>query len=219
MRAGVFVTGTDTGVGKTVVSACLVRRWRADYWKPVQTGLAEDEADTVTVARLSGAAVGRMHSPRHSFQAPLSPEAAASAEDAQVSLADFSLPAGGAPVVVEGAGGVLVPLGGGALMVDLMVELGLPVLLVSRTALGTINHTLLSLECLRARNLTVWGVVMVGTDNPANAEAIARLGRVAVLARLATMPVLTEAAISRAAEALPASPPQSGAAPAGACAA
>ncbi len=208
MRAGVFVTGTDTGIGKTVVSACLVRRWSAEYWKPVQTGLDEDPGDTRTVAHLASAPASRMHTPRYAFQAPLSPEAAAAAEGAAVALADLVLPEGRAPIVVEGAGGVLVPLGGGALMADLMVQLGLPVLLVARTTLGTINHTLLSLEVLRARGLTVWGVVMVGSDGAENAEAIARLGRVRVLARLAHLPELTPGGVATAAEALPASPPR-----------
>ncbi len=203
-----FVTGTDTGIGKTVVSACLVRRWNADYWKPVQTGLAEDPGDTRTVADLAGAPASRMHAPRYAFQAPLSPEAAATAEGATVALADLLLPKGRTPIVVEGAGGVLVPLGGGALMTDLMVQLGLPVLVVARTTLGTINHTLLSLEALRARGLTVWGAVMVGPEDAGNAEAIARHGNVRVLARLQPLPALTQAAVAAAAEMLPAVPPQ-----------
>lgn len=207
MRAGVFVTGTDTGIGKTVVSACLVRRWHADYWKPVQTGLADEPGDSFTIANLAGAQECRIRAPRYAFQAPLSPEAAAAAEGATVALADLHLAEGPAPIVVEGAGGVLVPLGGGALMVDLMVQLGLPVLLVARSTLGTINHTLLSLEALRARFLAVWGVVMVGPDNDANAEAIARLGRVDVLGRLGPLPTLTPAVVAAAAESLPASPP------------
>ncbi len=215
MRAGVFVTGTDTGIGKTVVSACLVQRWRADYWKPLQTGLADEPGDSQTVAYLAGVPRHRMFAPRHAFQAPLSPEAAAAAEGASVALADLSLPDGQAPIVVEGAGGVLVPLGGGALMADLMVQLGLPVLLVARTMLGTINHSLLSLEALRARGLVVWGVVMVGPDEPGNAEAIARLGRVEILARLGPLPELTPAAIAAAAGAMPACPPPRGSATAG----
>lgn len=210
MRAGVFVTGTDTGIGKTVVSACLVRRWGADYWKPVQTGLAEDTADSLTVARLAGASAGRIHAPRHAFQAPLSPEAAAAAEGATIALSDFTLPESRAPIVVEGAGGVLVPVGGGALMADLMLRLGLPVLLVARTTLGTINHTLLSLEALRARGLIVWGVVMAGQDGTANAEAISRLGQAAVLAHLPPMPALTPAAVVAAAATMPPAPPPYG---------
>ena len=206
MRPGVFVTGTDTGIGKTVVAACLVHRWQAAYWKPVQTGLAEDAGDSAAVAELSGADRGRIHPPRHAFQAPLSPEAASRAAGWRIALEDFRLPAGQRPIVVEGAGGVLVPLGEVAMMTDLMARLGLPVLLVARSALGTINHTLLSLEALRARGLPVWGVVMVGTPNPDNEAAIIRLGRVPVLARLDHLSSVTQAAIAAAAAAFPAAP-------------
>ncbi len=202
-RPGLFVTGTDTGIGKTVVSACLVRRYGAEYWKPVQTGLAEDEGDSQTVACLAGAAPERIHPPRYALQAPLSPEAAAAPEGVSIALADFDLPPGDAPIVVEGAGGVLVPLGGGALMVDLIARLGLPALLVARTALGTINHTLLSVEALRARGLAVAGVVMVGPGGAANAEAITRIGRVAVLARIDTVPELNQDAVEALASGMP----------------
>ncbi len=201
-RPGLFVTGTDTGIGKTVVSACLVRRYGADYWKPVQTGLTEDD-DSQTVARLAGAAPVRIHAPRYALQAPLSPEAAAAHEGVSIALTDFDLPPGDAPIVVEGAGGVLVPLGGGALVVDLIARLGLPALLVARAALGTINHTLLSVEALRARGVAIAGVVMVGPSGAANAEAITRLGRVAVLARLDTVPELDLQAMEALAGTLP----------------
>ena len=207
MRAGVFVTGTDTGIGKTVVSACLVQRWTASYWKPVQTGLAQESGDSETVAALAGAPQARIHTPRHRFQAPLSPEAAAAAEGQAVALGDFQLPGEAAPIVVEGAGGVLVPLGGGAMMTDLMARLGLPVLLVARSTLGTINHTLLSLAALRARALPVWGVVMVGPDDPGNREAIATHGGVSVLASLPYLAAVTPASVAEAALALPARPP------------
>ncbi len=125
-------------------------------------------------------------------------------EDTAIVLADFDLPDGDVPLVVEGAGGVLAPLGGGAFMVDLMVRLGLPVLLVARTTLGTINHTLLSLEALRARGLAIYGVLLVGDENAGNAEAIGRLGRVEVVGRLAMLPALSASSVAEAAEALPA---------------
>ena len=208
-RAGVFVTGTDTGIGKTVVSAALVRRWGADYWKPVQTGLAEDEADTDTVARLSDASSGRLRAPRYNFQAPLSPEAAGAREGVRPALDDFALPAGEGPVVVEGAGGVLVPLGSGASMADLMHRLGLPVVLVARSTLGTINHSLLSLEALRRRHIPVWGMVLVGPAPDENAASIARLGQVEILATLPRLDPLTPHTLAQAAAAWPASPPRS----------
>jgi len=180
----VFVSGTDTGIGKTVVAACLVRAFGARYWKPVQTGIAEEAGDTATVGRLTGVPAERLHAPRYNLLAPLSPEAAARREGVRIALGDFSLPAGEGPIVVEGAGGLMVPLGGGALMADLIGHLGLPVVLVARSTLGTINHTLLSIEALLRRDLPLRGVVLVGPDGEENAEAIARHSGVRILAIL-----------------------------------
>jgi malonyl-CoA O-methyltransferase len=197
MRDGrVFVTGTDTGVGKTVVCACLVRFLRARYWKPVQTGLAEDEGDTETVMRLASLAAGHVWPPRFSLQAPLSPEAAGRRENLRVGLDDFRLPDWDGKLVVEGAGGVLVPLGDGAMMADLMLRFGLPVVLVARSTLGTINHTLLSLEALRHRGIAVAGVVMVGPRNAENAEAVGDYGKVRILAELPWLEDVTPSAVA-----------------------
>ena len=204
---GVFVTGTDTGVGKTVVSAALVAQWRADYWKPAQTGLAEEAGDSDSVASLAPGA--RIWPPRFALRAPLSPEAAGALEGVAPALEDFTLPASTAPIVVEGAGGVLVPLGGGATMADLMVRLALPVVLAARGTLGTINHTLLSLEALRARGLHVAFVVMTGPILAGNDTTVARLGQVAV-ARLPWLTPLSADALAAAARGLPAPPWQVG---------
>jgi malonyl-CoA O-methyltransferase len=190
------VTGTDTGVGKTVVSACLVRAWGARYWKPVQTGLDEEPGDTVTVGWLAGAPANRLHAPRWSLRAPLSPEAAGRREGVRVALDDCGLPAGEGDVVVEGAGGVLVPLNEREMMLDLMARLGLPVVLVARSGLGTINHTLLSLRVLRERGVAVHGVVMVGARNEDNERDVAHHGGVTVLARLPSVPRITPAQIA-----------------------
>lgn len=200
--SGVFVTGTDTGVGKTVVAACCVRRWGAHYWKPVQTGLAADEGDTAVVARLAGVPPARLHPPRYALQAPLSPEAAGGLEGVQIALTDFVLPTAARPLVVEGAGGVLVPLGNGSFLADLMSRLGLPALLVARPTLGTINHTLLSLEALRARGIAALAVVLCGVPDASNEAAIERHGGVAVW-RVPHLPTLDAAAVARAAECLP----------------
>jgi len=201
---GVFVTGTDTSVGKTVVSACLVRAWDADYWKPLQTGLAVERADASTVAELAVRQHGRIHESVYALQAPLSPHAAAALEGVAIEFKRIRLPASARPLVVEGAGGVLVPIDGFRLMVDLIAELGLPALLVARSTLGTINHTLLSLEALRARDLTILGVVMVGEPNRGNREAIERLGRVPVIAELPFVAPLDFAAIDRLSALIPA---------------
>lgn len=201
-RPGVFVTGTGTGIGKTLVSACLVRRWNAAYWKPVQTGCAEEPGDTDTIAALTGAACP--HAPRFTYQAPLSPQDAAAAQDAPPPRLDaFSTPPGAAPIVVEGAGGVLVPLNEAELMADLMARLGLPVILVAGTALGTINHTLLSLEALRSRAIRVAGVVLSGPSSPHNRAAIAHHGRARILHELPPLGPVTPDAVRHAAASFP----------------
>ena len=198
---GVFVTGTGTGIGKTIVCAALVHRWRATYWKPVQTGIDSEPADTDTIAWLCPGA--SLAAPRHVLRAPLSPEDAAAREGVAITLADFELPDTDRPLVVEGAGGVLVPLNGAALMVELMVRLALPVVLVAATGLGTINHTLLSLAALRARHLAIAGVILSGAENAGNASAIARHGQVRILHRLPPLAPLTQAALRDAAAPFP----------------
>ncbi len=200
---GLFVTGTDTGVGKTLVAACLARRLGADYWKPAQTGTQDGDDDTAAVASLAALPAERIHPPRHRFAAPLSPEAAAAMAGASIGLEDFSLPATSRPIVVEGAGGVLVPIGGGATMADLMARLGLPAVLVARTTLGTINHTLLSLEALRRRGIAVRGVVLVGPPNAGNRDAIAAHGAVEILAEMPWLERLDPDAAGRLAMLLP----------------
>ena len=198
---GVFVTGTGTGVGKTIASACLTQRWQATYWKPVQTGTDTDYPDSATIALLSGAA--RIAPPRYVFRAPLSPEAASALENTSIALEDFDLPVSDGPVVVEGAGGVLVPLNAQHLMIDLMVRLALPVIVVAGTGLGTINHTLLSLEALRARHLIVAGVVLVGPANPGNRDAIRNHGQVRVLHSLPMLDPLDADTVQQASAAFP----------------
>ena len=196
---GVFVTGTDTGVGKTVISACLIRGLGAEYWKPAQTGLAQEPGDTQSVTELAGIGLDRVHAPRFALQAALSPEAAATREGISLALEDFDLPVSPRPIVVEGAGGVLVPIAPGFMMADLMVRLGLPVVLVARGSLGTINHTLLSIEALRARALAVAGVVICGQDEDGNGAAIERHGRVPLLAVLPWLTPLTPETLAKAA--------------------
>jgi dethiobiotin synthase len=194
---GVFVTGTDTGVGKTVAAACLARAWQAGYWKPVQTGAAAGDDDTATVAILAGLPQARVFAPAHLLQAPLSPHAAAELEDVRITMDGIVLPQTAHPLVVEGAGGVLVPLNDRDLMIDLMARLALPILLIARSTLGTINHTLLSLAALRSRALPVVGVVLSGPPNAANRAAIERFGQVRVLAELPPVDPLDHAAVGR----------------------
>jgi dethiobiotin synthetase len=179
-----FVTGTDTGIGKTITSAWLCKHWQADYWKPVQSGL-EGGSDSEWIARLSGCTV---HPETYRLSQPLSPHQAADLDGAKIQLNDFVLPEA-ERLIIEGAGGCMVPLNWRDTMLDLMKHLNTCALLVARSGLGTINHTCLSLQALKAAGVPVLGVVMVGETNPANREAIEHFGEVPVLAEL---PVFNE---------------------------
>ncbi len=190
---GVFVTGTDTGIGKTLVSAWLTHHWRAEYWKPVQTGATED-SDSATIAALAPAA--RIHPPAYVFQAPLSPHEAARKEGAAITLDGLKLPKTEGPLVVEGAGGILVPLTDTALTVDWVENLGLPTVIVARSGLGTINHTLLTLEALKCRHIPILGVVLNGPVNADNRAAIEHFGAVRVVAEIPPLDHADSAAIA-----------------------
>jgi malonyl-CoA O-methyltransferase len=200
---GVFVTGTDTGIGKTVASACLVRAWGAGYWKPVQTGIVAGDDDTATVAALAGLPADRTVPSVYALQAPLSPHAAAELESVAIRLDAFALPTHPRPLVVEGAGGIFVPLNERDLMIDLMARLALPVVLVARSALGTINHTLLGMAALRARALPVTGVILDGPPDAGNRAAIEHFGQVRILAELPLVDPLDAAAVAHLAERIP----------------
>jgi dethiobiotin synthetase len=183
MMRGFIVTGTDTGIGKTIFSAGLTRWLDGAYWKPVQAGL-EDETDSEAVARLSGLGAGRVLAEAYRLATPCSPHQAAQIDGVRIDPARLTLPQSDHPLVIEGAGGALVPLGDSLLMADMFARWEFPIILVARTSLGTINHSLLSLEALRARGLTVCGVVFSGAQNSASEAAIVDIGRVEHLGRL-----------------------------------
>jgi dethiobiotin synthetase len=199
---GYFVTGTDTDVGKSVACAYLMHALGADYWKPVQAGL-EGETDSAFVARISGLPADRFHKPRYELRSPLSPHEAARRDGIAISLDAFDLPKSARPLIVEGAGGALVPLNGDALMVNLMRKLRLPIIVVARTRLGTINHTLLTLEALRTRRLDVAGVILSGPPNADNRRAIEIYGNARIVMELPFFEPLAAPAIGAFASANP----------------
>ena len=182
MPSRFFITGTDTGVGKTVVSALLCAALDAYYWKPIQTGTREG-TDSNTVMRLAQLPRSRVVPEVYRFAPPVSPHLAAQRAGVRIELRKIRMPriAAREGLVAEGAGGVLVPINKTQFMTSLMRHLKLPVLLVSRTALGTINHTLLSLAALRAARLDVRGAEMVGPPKPENRKAIERYGDIPVI--------------------------------------
>jgi dethiobiotin synthetase len=191
---GFFVTGTDTDVGKTVVSAWLVARLGASYWKPVQAG-NHPETDSAIVRRLTGASADRILPEAYLLPEPIAPHEAARRAGTTIDMARLVPPACDGPLVVEGAGGLLVPLTDKAYVIDLATELHLPIILVTRSTLGTINHTLLSLEAIRRRGLTLAGVVVNGPETPHNRAAIERYGQVEVIAEIPWLDQLTPATL------------------------
>ena len=181
---GIFVTGTGTGVGKTMVSAILVAGLSARYWKPIQSGL-DEKTDTAWVQEMTGLTQAHFYPEIYRFRFPLSPHVAAEKDGIRIDLELMDLPlTSGGHLIVEGAGGIMVPLNKHHLMLDLMKKLQLPILLVAESGLGTINHTLLSLEMLKNHFLQVLGVVMNGPRNDENRKAIEHYGNTAVYAEI-----------------------------------
>lgn len=175
-----FVTGTDTGIGKTLISGMLMSALDATYWKPVQAGL-DEETDTEFVQRVSDADQSRIIPERYQLETPMSPHAAADIDGVKISLNDFELPEYETKhMIVEGAGGLIVPINWEETVLDLIEQLNIPVLLVARSSLGTLNHTLLSLKALRDRGIKVFAVVLNGEKHPSNKETIERFGVVSV---------------------------------------
>jgi dethiobiotin synthase len=177
---GIFVTGTDTGVGKTVVSTMLTLAGDALYWKPIQAGL-EGPTDTELVKQWSQLPDDRFLRETYRLRMPASPHLAALAQGMRIELQHFQLPETDRQLVIEGAGGVFVPLNEKQLMVDLIRYLHQSVIVVARSTLGTINHTLMTLEALRRREVPIIGVIVNGPENLENERAIERYGRTRVL--------------------------------------
>lgn len=184
------IAGTDTNVGKTVFSAALAGALDAYYWKPVQAGL-EDETDSRTVARLSGLAPHKILSEAFRLKTPASPHLAARIDGVTITLDRLTLPLKDAPLIVETAGGLMTPLTEELPTIDIIAHWGLPVILCARTSLGAINHSLLSLEALRRRNILVHGLVFVGDENEDTQRTIAKMSGVRELGRLPFLSPLT----------------------------
>ncbi|MGB3800447.1 MAG: dethiobiotin synthase [Lewinella sp.] len=191
-----FVSGIGTEVGKTVASAFLQVALDADYWKPVQAGDL-DFGDTDRVRSWTGLPDTYYHPERHRLHTPASPHYAARLDGVDISLNDFTLPTTERTLLVEGAGGLLVPLNERDCMIDLAAHLDLPVILVVRHYLGSINHTLLSLEALRSRNMACAGLILSGQPNEESTRIIRSLTGVRVLASLPELPKVEFAAMHR----------------------
>jgi dethiobiotin synthetase len=190
------VTGTDTGIGKTVFSAALAGALGAHYWKPVQSGLL-DGADKDSVAQLSGLPDTHILPEAYRLTEPLSPHRAAEFDGVEIDPDRLALPEV-RPLVVEGAGGALVPVTREVTYADVFAEWGLLTIIVARTGLGTINHSLMTIEALRARRVPIHGVAFVGEANEDNEATIGAMGHVRRLGRLPHLPELSASALAAA---------------------
>lgn len=192
-----FVTGTDTDVGKTVLSGVLCQGLQANYWKPVQAGFP---TDSETMAAWIGSE--RIFPEANILSHPLSPNQSAERDGVALDLAQIQLPKTEQPLVVEGAGGLMVPINDKHMMIDLIHHLKLPVVIAARSALGTLNHSLLSIEALKKRQIPIVGVVLMGPSHPDNTRDIAHFGQVDILGRIDHLPELSGPQLLKAFQAL-----------------
>ncbi|MBC7488094.1 MAG: dethiobiotin synthase [Cytophagaceae bacterium] len=166
-----FITAIGTNSGKTIVSAILTQALQADYWKPVQAGIEERDSDVVNSLLLNDYSV--MHPERFCFKKAASPHEASAEENIQIQLSDFRIPeTAGNDLIIEGAGGVMVPLNEHDTITDLALVLGAEVILVSNYYLGSINHTLLSYEYLKKKNVRIKGIIFNGPENASSKSII-----------------------------------------------
>lgn len=178
-----FITGTDTDVGKSVAAAWCMLHMDANYWKPSQSGL-KPPTDTQWVQQVTEFSHHRFFEETYRLRQPLSPHEAAKRDGIKIDMSAFQIPESDRSLVIEGAGGLMVPLNRNNFVIDLIMQLELPTILVCRSGLGTINHTLLSLEAMRARKIDIAGVIINGPKTPHNREAIEEYGDVPVIAEI-----------------------------------
>ena len=197
MTQAIVVTATDTDVGKTVFSAGLTRALDGCYWKPVQAGLA-DGTDSDTVRRLSGLPADRVLPEAYRLATPASPHHAAAIDNIVIDSSRLDPPPCDRRLVIEGAGGLMVPLAGGLLFADIFARWRYETVVVARTSLGTINHSLLTIEALRARDIPILGVAFVGDANEESERTIAAIGQVKRLGRLPRLDLLDAGTLSQA---------------------
>jgi dethiobiotin synthetase len=193
-----FITGIDTGVGKTIVSAILTEKLEADYWKPIQSGDL-DNSDTHQVKSLVSNPKTKFHPETYRLSQPFSPHKSASLDGIRIELEKIILPATDNQLIIEGAGGLMVPLNEHDLLIDLIKKLDAEVILVSKNYLGSINHTLLSLAMLKMRNISLKGIIFNGETENYSEEIILNLSGISSYAKIPMMNDLNKESIIRVA--------------------
>jgi dethiobiotin synthetase len=187
-----FVTGIDTDSGKTLVSAILCEALKADYWKPIQAGLPRDSD---VVRSLLSNSQTKIIPEKYLLNTPASPHAAAKIDGINIDLNAFTLPQRSDHLVIEGAGGCLVPINDQHFVIDIIKRLNVPVVVVADLYLGSINHTLLTFEALKSRDITIRGIIFNGHSNPESERIILHHTAIEVLLRIPRMEALTPAIV------------------------
>jgi dethiobiotin synthetase len=196
--SSLFITGTDTGVGKTVVSAILTLNMNLVYWKPIQCGL-DEETDTEFIKRVTKLAEHNIIQELFRLKLPRSPHEAAEAEGLEIHSRNFSLPEiQSKKLLIEGAGGLFVPINYEFMMIDLIKQLNSKVILVCRTQLGTLNHTLMSLEALKSRDIPVLGLILNGPKDSENEKSLAKLSYAPILGHIDIMEEINTETLKKA---------------------
>jgi dethiobiotin synthetase len=195
----IFVTGIGTGIGKTLTCAVLCEALEADYWKPIQAGNL-DHSDAIVVKSLLSNSKSQIHGEKYKLSQPMSPHAAANIDGVQIDLKSITLPRTSNSLVIEGAGGLMVPLNDEALMVDLIAQLGVSVVVVSQNYLGSINHTLLTCEAIERRRIPILGIVFNGDAAPTSESFIRDYTELSMLGRINQEREITAAVVSAYAE-------------------
>lgn len=185
-----FVTGTDTDVGKTVASAWLMLHLNAAYWKPIQSGL--EEKDIAAIKKYTGADDKFFLPSVYELTQPLSPHESARRDGVAIDMKKLKCPQINQNLIVEGAGGLMVPINKDQFVIDIIKHLSMPTILVARSGLGTINHTLLSLEALRKRNIYISGIIMSGEKSPHNRQALEEYGGVPIIAEIDRLSIVNK---------------------------
>lgn len=187
---GYWIVGTDTEIGKTIVSALFVTGLNASYWKPIQSGII-DGTDAQTVKLITDIPDNRIIPEVYKLNQPLSPHLSARLDDTEINLDQFYMPDStllpNNKIVIEAAGGLYVPLNDGKFMIDLVQKLALPAVLVCRSALGTINHSLMSIEILRKYDVPIAGFITNGIKNTENEKAITKYGKINYLGHISRL--------------------------------
>ena len=192
-----FVTGIGTGIGKTLISAILVEKLKADYWKPVQAGEL-DNSDTMKVKSLVSNTTSVFHPETYRLTQPYSPHKAAMLDSIAIDEKEISLPQTNNQLIIEGAGGLMVPLNDHFLMIDMVKQLDAEVVLVSQNYLGSINHTLLSVEALQQRNIPIKGIIFNGEANSSTEEFILSYTKVKLLGKIEMLTDISKQSVADA---------------------